>query len=133
MSTPRFSRDYILRITAGGLNIEIAPPIQIVFDVTKSIRGGLNKMNVQITNLAESKRLSLVKDAEEGEKVIPVALFVGYQDRVEMIFKGTVQTGGNARQGPDIITSLECLDRSEERRVGKECLKLCRSRWSPYH
>ena len=25
------------------------------------------------------------------------------------------------------------LRRSEERRVGKECLWLCRSRWSPYH
>ena len=23
--------------------------------------------------------------------------------------------------------------RSEERRVGKECLAVCRSRWSPYH
>ena len=23
--------------------------------------------------------------------------------------------------------------RSEERRVGKECFRLCRSRWSPYH
>ena len=22
---------------------------------------------------------------------------------------------------------------SEERRVGKECVSLCRSRWSPYH
>ena len=98
MSTPRFSRDYILRITAGGLNIEITPPIQIVFDITKSIRGGINKMNIQITNLVETKRLSLVKDTEESEKIIPVALFVGYQDRVEMIFKGTVQTGGNARQ-----------------------------------
>src|SRR3546814_12584128 len=25
------------------------------------------------------------------------------------------------------------LDRSEERRVGKECVRKCRSRWSPYH
>ena len=25
------------------------------------------------------------------------------------------------------------LVRSEERRVGKECLSVCRSRWSPYH
>ena len=25
------------------------------------------------------------------------------------------------------------IARSEERRVGKECLRLCRSRWSPYH
>jgi hypothetical protein len=24
-------------------------------------------------------------------------------------------------------------ERSEERRVGKECRRLCRSRWSPYH
>ena len=25
------------------------------------------------------------------------------------------------------------LNRSEERRVGKECASMCRSRWSPYH
>src|SRR3546814_14266849 len=25
------------------------------------------------------------------------------------------------------------LGRSEERRVGKECVRTCRSRWSPYH
>ena len=39
-----------------------------------------------------------------------------------------------------IGTSLTCnglatapIMRSEERRVGKECERLCRSRWSPYH
>src|SRR3546814_12708788 len=26
-----------------------------------------------------------------------------------------------------------CSPRSEERRVGKECVSTCRSRWSPYH
>src|SRR3546814_11146708 len=25
------------------------------------------------------------------------------------------------------------INRSEERRVGKECVSTCRSRWSPYH
>src|SRR3546814_8576448 len=25
------------------------------------------------------------------------------------------------------------FDRSEERRVGKECVSTCRSRWSPFH
>src|SRR3546814_3645482 len=29
--------------------------------------------------------------------------------------------------------SLTMLARSEERRVGKECVSTCRSRWSPYH
>src|SRR3546814_7501023 len=28
---------------------------------------------------------------------------------------------------------LRRQDRSEERRVGKECVSTCRSRWSPYH
>src|SRR3546814_16904667 len=27
----------------------------------------------------------------------------------------------------------EVSERSEERRVGKECVSTCRSRWSPYH
>ena len=31
------------------------------------------------------------------------------------------------------IVNLPPRKRSEERRVGKECLRLCRSRWSPYH
>src|SRR3546814_14697501 len=29
--------------------------------------------------------------------------------------------------------SGSCANRSEERRVGKECVSTCRSRWSPYH
>ena len=28
---------------------------------------------------------------------------------------------------------LMSMTRSEERRVGKECTSVCRSRWSPYH
>src|SRR3546814_13991650 len=30
------------------------------------------------------------------------------------------------------VAYLNCR-RSEERRVGKECVSTCRSRWSPYH
>src|SRR3546814_13812048 len=29
--------------------------------------------------------------------------------------------------------AISRTDRSEERRVGKECVSTCRSRWSPYH
>src|SRR3546814_3830818 len=29
--------------------------------------------------------------------------------------------------------SARLISRSEERRVGKECVSTCRSRWSPYH
>ena len=36
---------------------------------------------------------------------------------------------------PELIayTSELVIQRSEERRVGKECCTVCRSRWSPYH
>src|SRR3546814_12175318 len=30
-------------------------------------------------------------------------------------------------------TSLSTVQRSDERRVGKECVSTCRYRWSPYH
>ena len=49
---------------------------------------------------------------------------------------GRVEAGGKAvgevedRRRP---RGRQIFDRSEERRVGKECLRLCRSRWSPYH
>src|SRR3546814_14226294 len=29
--------------------------------------------------------------------------------------------------------AADAASRSEERRVGKECVSTCRSRWSPYH
>src|SRR3546814_12351473 len=39
--------------------------------------------------------------------------------------------------GDDLFGSVarceRLVDRSEERRVGKECVSTCRSRWSPYH
>src|SRR3546814_14821859 len=34
---------------------------------------------------------------------------------------------------PTQTTFTAAPDRSEERRVGKECVSTCRSRWSPYH
>src|SRR3546814_7544935 len=38
------------------------------------------------------------------------------------------------RQDDSAATNLEAMvSRSEERRVGKECVSTCRSRWSPYH
>ena len=37
------------------------------------------------------------------------------------------------RCGRDVVIVALGGQRSEERRVGKECGLLCRSRWSPYH
>src|SRR3546814_15210117 len=41
----------------------------------------------------------------------------------------TGEKGGQCRHGAMRSGSVS----SEERRVGKECVRTCRSRWSPYH
>src|SRR3546814_12979261 len=48
-----------------------------------------------------------------------------------------LQNQGQSRIFPT-LSNLNILvhykrNRSEERRVGKECVSTCRSRWSPYH
>src|SRR3546814_16115141 len=71
-------------------------------------------------------------------------------DRVEIQAKGQDQVTGDNRAN-FILTSnhkdaivktvndrrycvlFTAQQRSEERRVGKECVSTCRSRWSPYH
>src|SRR3546814_14981814 len=53
--------------------------------------------------------------------------FIDIADNVVLV--GGPGTGKThvAKAGP------ERFRRSEERRVGKECVSTCRSRWSPYH
>src|SRR3546814_6770939 len=54
---------------------------------------------------------------------------------------GWTVDGGSGRSGPSsqgagarVKADLGCRAvRSEERRVGKECVSTCRYRWSPYH
>ena len=48
------------------------------------------------------------------------------KEMIAMLLAG----GQGSRLG--VLTS-KVAKRSEERRVGKECTSVCRSRWSPYH
>src|SRR3546814_13605748 len=52
------------------------------------------------------------------------------RDRVGEIFRDRDRTAAGR---VEIIAGDAKLKRSEERRVGKECVSTCRSRWSPYH
>src|SRR3546814_13379036 len=40
---------------------------------------------------------------------------------------------GLARSSEHPLAAALVASRSEERRVGKECVRTCRTRWSPYH
>src|SRR3546814_17765403 len=44
-----------------------------------------------------------------------------------------ITISGKQTEGAHSTDRLESAPRSEERRVGKECVRTCSSRWSPYH
>src|SRR3546814_14690068 len=46
---------------------------------------------------------------------------------------GTARTPGRRAERLTAFYAQRPDLRSEERRVGKECVSTCRSRWSPYH
>src|SRR3546814_13260704 len=71
-----------------------------------------------------------IRDAARTQGMIEP--FVEAQRRDGCISYGLSSYGYDARVAPEfkIFTNV---DRSEERRVGKECVSTCRSRWSPYH
>ena len=68
----------------------------------------------------------------------------GYIAKYDIVEDGNFKTiritlKYGADKNEKIITGLKRISkpglrvRSEERRVGKECVSTCRSRWSPYH
>src|SRR3546814_14883069 len=52
---------------------------------------------------------------------------------VQETFSGVRVIKTYNREADKMDRFAEESNRSEERRVGKECVSTCRSRWSPYH
>ena len=72
----------------------------------------------------------------------PLLIHVPERIDTERLIIRCAQPGDGALLNAAVCDSLDALRpyvpwagavRSEERRVGKECVFLCRSRWSPYH
>src|SRR3546814_4176383 len=81
---------------------------------------------IQQVALACPKSADIVQAGNFG----PIRTFVEYANKEQ-----------KARFLPDLLAGKKLISlgmtepdaRSEERRVGKECVSTCRSRWSPYH
>src|SRR3546814_13165283 len=58
-------------------------------------------------------------------------LRISPQDRQDAIVK--LRLGGMSTRAISAVVGVDQSTRSEERRVGKECVRTCRSRRSPYH
>ena len=90
-------------------------------------------------SIAQTHAISVSIETFTHNKIVPVTvpLFVVYHSRINMFMCNFPQYATTQYKGENIAVcsgqftnlSFENTDRSEERRVGKEC----RSRWSPYH
>ena len=68
----------------------------------------------KVTHLPEGQEYPPIDESARTAIVMPIC-----EEPVERVFAG--------------LHYWQLGDRSEERRVGKECHMSCRSRWSPYH
>src|SRR3546814_16905205 len=93
--------------------IEVGEPTADELDVR--VRGELDM------STAPELSAALVKAGEGGSG--PIKL-----DLSGVTFLDSSAIGALISAGQELSAS-----RSEERRVGKECVSTCRSRWSPYH
>src|SRR3546814_13368112 len=71
-------------------------------------------------------RLHLWKTKTDTPRTVPMSQETAAL-LTELVTSGTMPSRRNLRSWWDRTK------RSEERRVGKECVSTCRSRWSPYH
>ena len=66
-----------------------------------------------------TKRILVVEDTEDNRQIIRDLMTSAGYELIEAV------------DGIEGVATAEREKRSEERRVGKECVSLCRSRWSP--
>lgn len=127
----RFLRDYRLTIGIGSQAVTILPPFRIRFSVDKSDKADLNKATIKIDGLNEDKRRRLVRDPDEkpekdkdgkdkptsnqNKGYFPVLLEIGYEGRLETIFRGSIDEAGSVRENDgQFVTSISAMDGGED-------------------
>jgi hypothetical protein len=106
----RFDRTFELTVTPpSGRAVVVRSPMRIVFNVSKSVAGGLNVADIKLYNLSETNRLALARNPEDSTYV-RVELKVGYGGTLALVYKGSLLRGTNSREGADLITTLNSKD-----------------------
>ena len=99
-----------LTLTATNGTLTLASTVGLAF----SVGSGSNDATMTFNGT-----LAAINAALDGMSFQPMALYNGPASiAINASDQGSIGAGGA---------------RSEERRVGKECIPPCRSRWSPYH
>src|SRR3546814_1205877 len=94
-------------------------------DVCASDLGRKDLLKGRVTAQAvESGAVEIFSAARGKARVRRKRRLISWQERLER---------APAPAGSPLRPRRQAGRRSEERRVGKECVSTCRSRWSPYH
>ena len=78
-------------------------------------------------SLAKTRNIGIMAHVDAGKTTTT--------ERI-LYYTGKIHKIGETHEGASQMDWMEQEQergRSEERRVGKECASMCRSRWSPYH
>src|SRR3546814_4261011 len=67
------------------------------------------------------------------KSICPKAVLYSDAQFVRIILENLIDNAIKFYNDSERVEPFVNINRSEERRVGKECVSTCRSRWSPYH
>ena len=104
---------------------EVQEEAELLLEELKQMKA--NAKPHEITELKSAMRKLQIDDEELVEESDEVFAVGDYVKLKKLNYYGEIIS-----MNKDKVCVL-ANGRSEERRVGKECLRLCRSRWSPYH
>src|SRR3546814_12117334 len=92
----------------------------------------LNNITVQPINGPQTNNNGSGNEVGTSQRVSDIVGVLAGENQVEFTITPSVAFDGlKIHFAP--ADGLLAADRSEERRVGKECVSTCRSRWSPNH
>ena len=83
-------------------------------------------IDIKLPPIPRPRSISMPQDACEIDAKTPTKTIESWLNDASTI-------NGNSLSDKTVPTDDHEQNRSEERRVGKECCSWCRSRWSPYH
>ena len=135
----------MIRVCFAGITGWTAPPILKAVDAADDLRliSGVSRSaaGCRLADATQSRSEGLIYasvaealDAAEADVLVDYTSASAVRQNVWTAVQAGVHVvvGSSGLTAHD-YTELDQLDRSEERRVGKECFVPCRSRWSPYH
>jgi hypothetical protein len=100
----------IAAATTAGQSTEL---LKCVFKIEASLSKSPNTAEISVYNLTETTRARLSEDD------IEVELEAGYIGLISLIFKGEVEAGVSAKDGPDWVTSFQTTDKGKALRSAR--------------